>query len=460
MTTTAIVLAAGKGTRMRSALPKVLHPVCGRPMIFHVVDQLRLAGAKRIVVVVDDLKSEVASSLTGEFSSKVISFAVQKEALGTGDAARRGLKELKGERGRVWIVPGDVPLIRAETLKKLQRASKRAVVGLMTTMLDFPEGYGRIVRRGNRVEAIVEHRDATSEQKAIQEVNVGVYDVELAFLRKTLSKLKRDNAQGEFYLTDIVAAGADLGVGTHCVSDDSECRGANDRVQLAELDAILRERLIAEHQRAGVTFELPDSVVIEASVRLAQDVVIGAGVQLRGTTSIEEGVSVDGPAVITNSVIESEAHIRSFSHLENAVVGSGAEVGPYARLRPGTVLEPSSKVGNFVELKNTKLGQLAKVNHLAYVGDSEVGASANIGAGTITCNYDGTNKHRTSIGVGAFVGSNSTLVAPVDIGNGAYVAAGSTITKDVSADALAFGRARQSEREDHAKVLREKSKKD
>ena len=267
-------------------------------MIFHVVDQLRLAGAKRIVVVVDDLKSEVASSLTEEFSSKVISFAVQKEALGTGDAARRGLKELKGERGRVWIVPGDVPLIRAETLKKLQRASKRAVVGLMTTMLDFPEGYGRIVRRGNRVEAIVEHRDATSEQKAIKEVNVGVYDVELAFLRKTLSKLKRDNAQGEFYLTDIVAAGADLGVGTHCVSDDSECRGANDRVQLAELDAILRERLIAEHQRAGVTFELPDSVVIEASVRLAQDVVIGAGVQLRGTTSIEEGVSVDGPAVI------------------------------------------------------------------------------------------------------------------------------------------------------------------
>ena len=257
-----------------------------------------------------------------------------------------------------------------------------------------------------------------------------------------------------------MAAGADLGVGTHCVSDDAECRGANDRVQLAELEGILRERLIAEHQRAGVTFELPDSVVIEASVRLGQDVVIGAGVQLRGSTSIEEGVSVDGPAVIKDSVIESEAYIRSFSHLENAVVGSGAEVGPYARLRPGTVLEPSSKVGNFVELKNTKLGQLAKVNHLAYVGDSEVGASANIGAGTITCNYDGTNKHRTSIGVGAFVGSNSTLVAPVDIGNGAYIAAGSTITKDVSADALAFGRARQSEREDYAKSLREKSKKD
>lgn len=460
MTTTAIILAAGKGTRMRSSLPKVLHPVCGRPMIFHVVDQLRLAGAKRIVVVVDHVKSEVAQCLTEEFGTKVISFAVQKEALGTGDAARRGVKELKGERGRVWIVPGDVPLIRAETLKKLQRASKRAVVGVLTTLLDNPEGYGRIVRRGNRVDSIVEHRDASVEQREINEVNVGVYDVELAFLRKTLSKLKRDNAQGEFYLTDIVAAGADHGVGTHCVADSTEGQGANDRVQLAQLDVILRERLIVEHQRAGVTFELPESVVIEPGVRLAQDVMVGAGVQLRGSTAVEEGAVIEGPAILINATVESDARIRSFSHLEDVVVGAGAEVGPYARLRPGTVMEPSSKVGNFVELKNTKLGQLAKVNHLAYVGDSKVGAGANIGAGTITCNYDGSKKHRTTVGDGAFVGSNSTLVAPVKIGKGAYVAAGSTITKDVSADALAFGRARQSEREGYAKELKAKLKKD
>ena len=460
MTTTAIILAAGKGTRMRSSLPKVLHPVCGRPMIFHVVDQLRLAGAKRIVVVVDHVKSEVAQRLTEEFGSKVIGFAIQKEALGTGDAARRGVKELKGERGRVWIVPGDVPLIRAETLKKLQRASKRAVVGLLTTLLDNPEGYGRIVRRGNRVGSIVEHRDASTAERAINEVNVGVYDVELAFLRKTLSKLKRDNAQGEFYLTDIVAAGADHGVGTHCVADNTECRGANDRVQLAELDAILRQRLIVEHQRAGVTFELPESVVIEASVRLSQDVVIGAGVQLRGSTSIEENVVVEGPAVLLNATVESDVKIKSFSHLENVLVGAAAEVGPYARLRPGTVLEPSSKVGNFVELKNTKLGQLSKVNHLAYVGDSDIGVSANIGAGTITCNYDGAKKHKTIVGDGAFVGSNSTLVAPVKIGQGAYVAAGSTITQDVSSDALAFGRSRQSERSGYAKDLKSKLKKD
>lgn len=460
MTTTAIILAAGKGTRMRSMLPKVLHPVCGRPMIFHVIDQLRLAGAKRIIVVVDQLKSEVATQLRQEFGSKVIGFAVQKEALGTGDAARRGVKELKGERGRVWIVPGDVPLIRAETLKKLQRASKRAVVGVLTTLLDDPEGYGRIVRRGNRVESIVEHRDASSEEREIQEVNVGVYDVELAFLRKTLSKLKRDNAQGEFYLTDIVAAGADHGVGTHCASDSSECQGANDRVQLAQLDSILRDRIISDHQRAGVTFELPESVVVEPAVRLAQDVVIGAGVQLRGNTVVEENVIIEGPTVLQDTTVESDARIRSFSHLEGAVVGSGAEVGPYARLRPGTVMEPSSKVGNFVELKNTKLGQLAKVNHLAYVGDSEVGMSANLGAGTITCNYDGAKKHRTKVGDGAFVGSNSTLVAPVEIGNGAYVAAGSTITRDVSSDALAFGRAQQTEREGYAKGLRAKLKKD
>lgn len=460
MTTTAIILAAGKGTRMRSMLPKVLHPVCGRPMIFHVIDQLRLAGAKRIIVVVDHLKSEVATQLRQEFGSKVIGFAVQKEALGTGDAARRGVKELKGERGRVWIVPGDVPLIRAETLKKLQRASKRAVVGVLTTLLDDPEGYGRIVRRGNRVESIVEHRDASSEEREIREVNVGIYDVELAFLRKTLSQLKRDNVQGEFYLTDIVAAGADHGVGTHCASDSSECQGANDRVQLAQLDSILRDRIISDHQRAGVTFELPESVVVEPAVRLAQDVVIGAGVQLRGNTVVEENVIIEGPTVLQDTTVESDARIRSFSHLEGAVVGSGAEVGPYARLRPGTVMEPSSKVGNFVELKNTKLGQLAKVNHLAYVGDSEVGMSANLGAGTITCNYDGAKKHRTKVGDGAFVGSNSTLVAPVEIGNGAYVAAGSTITRDVSSDALAFGRAQQTEREGYAKGLRAKLKKD
>ncbi|MBU03280.1 MAG: bifunctional UDP-N-acetylglucosamine diphosphorylase/glucosamine-1-phosphate N-acetyltransferase GlmU, partial [Halieaceae bacterium] len=313
-------------------------------MVFHVVDQLRHAGAKRIVVVVDHPSSEVAVRLTEEFGTKVISFAVQREALGTGDAARRGLNELKGEKGRVVIVPGDVPLLRSETLKKLQRASKRSVVNVLTTTLADPDGYGRIVRRGNRVAAIVEHRDATPAERDIREVNVGVYDVELAFLRKTLSKLKRDNSQGEFYLTDIVAAGSDHGVGTYCVSDDTECRGANDKGQLADLESLLRHRLITEHQKQGVTFEVPDSVVIEATVRLAPDVVIGPGVQLRGATEIDESSVVEGPSVLIDAVIESDVRIRSFSHLESVSVGAGAEVGPYARLRPGTVLDPSSKV--------------------------------------------------------------------------------------------------------------------
>jgi bifunctional UDP-N-acetylglucosamine pyrophosphorylase/glucosamine-1-phosphate N-acetyltransferase len=325
-----------------------------------------------------------------------------------------------------------------------------------------PSGYGRLLRRAGQgpdapLERIVEHKDCTEAQRRIDEINSGIYCIEAAFLRDALPRLSANNAQNELYLTDVVAMAADRAhVPVHLLADADEARGVNSRVDLGEVEGYLRRRLVREHQQRGVTFVAPDSVRLAPTVVLGADVTIGVGVQLLGQTQVHGGAHIDGPTVVIDCTVAADAHIHAFSHCQGAEVGPGAQVGPYARLRPGACVGRSARVGNFVEVKNSTLKEGAKANHLAYIGDAVIDEKANIGAGTITCNYDGFHKHKTHVGRGAFVGSNSTLVAPIDIGEGAITAAGSTLTEDVPDDAVAFGRARQSNLPERAKALREK----
>ncbi len=384
-------------------------------------------------------------------------FAVQEEQLGTGDAARVGLEALGRFQGRILILYGDVPLLTPATVEKLERAAEKAPLAVLTAEVDDPFGYGRVIRAGDGIARIVEEKDASAAERAIQEVNAGVYVTTAPLLQKTVQALSRDNAQGELYLTDIVPAAAREGGAVAVKVDDlAEVRGVNTRAELAEAEAALHRRLIAEHQTNGVTFRDPAGTFIGVDVRLEPDVEIGAGVQLYGTVQIGRGTRIEGPSIVRDSVIGPDVEIAAFCHIVGAKVDRGAKVGPFARLRPGADIGEEAHVGNFVEVKKASLGKGAKANHLAYLGDATIGAGANIGAGTITCNYDGVNKNPTHIGERAFVGSNSTLVAPIVIGDGAYIAAGSTVTQEVPKDALAFGRARQSNREGYAVVLRER----
>ncbi|MEK7704944.1 MAG: bifunctional UDP-N-acetylglucosamine diphosphorylase/glucosamine-1-phosphate N-acetyltransferase GlmU [Myxococcota bacterium] len=454
--TAAIILAAGEGTRMRSALPKVLHPVGELPLVAHVV---RLALARRcnpIVVVVSPRGERVRAWLEAAFPKAPLVFAVQQEQLGTGDAVTTGLAAMPKLEGQVLILYGDVPLLTAETLSRLGKAAHSKALAFLSAEVPDPTGYGRVVRERGQVARIVEHKDASTHEKQIREINVGVYLATSELLRRTLKGVGRTNAQGEIYLTDIVAMAAREGgaVGLRVV-DLNEVRGVNTRAELAEADAIARARIIAQHQARGVTFLDPHGTFVGANVTLGRDVLVGVGVQLRGHVKVGDGVHIEGPTVIQDSTVAKGALIESFCHLEDAAVGVGARVGPFARLRPGTELDAEVRVGNFVEVKKSRLRKGAKANHLAYLGDADIGVASNIGAGTITCNYDGGPvKHRTVIGAEAFVGSNSTLVAPLRIGARSYVAAGSTMTKDVPPNALAFGRARQSNREGYAEKLR------
>lgn len=457
MSLAALVLAAGKGTRMRSKLPKVLHPVGGVPMVAHVVQRALERRCDPIVVVIDAEGRRVRESLSARFPGKPIIFAVQEQQLGTGDAARVGLEAIPKFEGPILILCGDVPLISSATLGRMQRALGRHAVAVLTATLTNPSGYGRIVRDGRLVASIVEDRDASEAEKRIAEINTGIYLCTSTLLRATLSKLTRNNAQHEFYLTDIVAEAKDKGGAIAVAAAVSyEVQGVNTRLQLAEAEQNLRYQRVLELIEQGVFVQDPDSLHLDADVRVDRDAVLGVNVQLRGATRVQSGAVIEGPAVIRNSTIEKGAHVHGFSHLDGARVGQDAQVGPFARLRPEAVLDAGSRVGNFVEMKKTRLGRGAKANHLAYLGDARIGADSNIGAGTITCNYDGQSKHPTHVGKGVFVGSNSTLVAPVRVNDGAYVAAGSTVTRDVPADALAFGRARQENREGYAKRLRER----
>jgi bifunctional UDP-N-acetylglucosamine pyrophosphorylase/glucosamine-1-phosphate N-acetyltransferase len=435
-----VILAAGQGTRMRSALPKVLHPVAGDSMLGHVIHSARELNPQSIHVVIGYGADIVRERLAADD----VNFILQDKQLGTGHAVAQALPELTAEN--VLILYGDVPLIEVETLQRLLKKVSAEQLGLLTVNLADPTGYGRIVRdEQQRVSAIIEHKDATEAQKAITEGNTGILAVPGKRLADWLGRLSNNNAQGEYYLTDIIAMAVNDGlvVATEQPLDVMEVQGANDRKQLAELERHYQQREGRRLMSLGVTLRDPARFDVRGDVSVGRDVLIDINVILEGRVVIEDNVVIGPNCVIKNSTLRKGSVIKANSHIDGAILGEGSDVGPFARLRPGSVLEAHAHVGNFVELKNAHLGEAAKVGHLTYLGDAEVGARTNIGAGTITCNYDGANKFRTVLGEDVFIGSNNSLVAPVDISSGATTAAGSTITQDVAEKQLAIGRARQ-----------------
>ena len=438
MTPTALVLAAGKGTRMRSSLPKVLQPLCGRPMADWTLRACQEAGL-RTAVVIGHQAERVQAELGPDHG-----YAIQAEQRGTGHAVQCAA-DLLADASVVVVLPGDAPLIRGETLRALLEGHGDALCTLLTFTTPEPGRYGRIVREDGRVTSIVEAANCSPEQLAIQEVNAGIYAFDAQWLLgEVLPSLTPQPPKGEIYLTDAIAAAAQAGRLQAVVRDDgAELVGVNDKVALSQVEAQLRERINTAYMEMGVRMVDPRSTYIDASVDIQGEVVLEPGVILRGATTIAPGAHIGAYSVIQDSQIGADTHIKSHSHLAGAVVGGACAVGPYARLREGSVLDKGVKVGNFVETKKAHLRDGAKASHLSYLGDCEVGVGANIGAGTITCNYDGWGKHRTEIGAKAFVGSNSSLVAPVKIGAGAIVGAGSTITQEVPAGDLAVGRGLQ-----------------
>ncbi|TVT82157.1 bifunctional UDP-N-acetylglucosamine diphosphorylase/glucosamine-1-phosphate N-acetyltransferase GlmU [Pseudomonas sp. H3(2019)] len=435
-----VILAAGQGTRMRSALPKVLHPVAGNSMLGHVIHSARQLDPQRIHVVIGHGADVVRERLAADD----LNFVLQDKQLGTGHAVAQAVPFITADT--VLILYGDVPLIEVPTLQRLLKLVAPLQMGLLTVELDDPTGYGRIVRNADgRVTAIVEHKDASEAERTITEGNTGILAVPASHLGDWMSRLSNNNAQGEYYLTDVIAMAVSDGlvVDTEQPHDAMEVQGANDRIQLAELERHyqLREgrRLMAQ----GVTLRDPARFDVRGEVTVGRDVLIDINVILEGRVVIEDDVVIGPNCVIKDSTLRKGVVIKANSHIDGAVLGEGSDAGPFARLRPGTVLEARAHVGNFVELKNAHLGEGAKAGHLTYLGDAEVGARTNIGAGTITCNYDGVNKWKTVLGEDVFIGSNNSLVAPVDILDGATTAAGSTITSTVDKSQLAVGRARQ-----------------
>ncbi|OOS05361.1 bifunctional UDP-N-acetylglucosamine pyrophosphorylase / Glucosamine-1-phosphate N-acetyltransferase [Moraxella cuniculi DSM 21768] len=439
MTLHTIILAAGKGTRMKSTRPKVLQTLAGKPLVRHVLDTCAAIGADSTVLIYGFGGQMVKQALAGYD----IIFAEQTEQLGTGDAVKVALPHLP-TTGKSLILYGDVPLTTENTLKQLV-AANTAGISMLTLEVDNPFGLGRIIRKNEQVIAIVEQKDATDAQKAIKEINSGIYCVDNALLHKYLPCLTNDNAQGEYYLTDIVKLAVADGVEIATISPefDFEIEGVNDRIQLANLERHYQAHQIRTLQHAGVQFADPDRVDIRGRLRCGQDVFIDINTIFIGEVSLGDGVQIDAGTIITDSTIGNATHIKPYCVIDGSNIGSDASIGPFAHLRPQTLLADNVKIGNFVETKKTTLGQGSKINHLSYAGDSEIGREVNIGAGVITCNYDGVNKSRTIIGDGAFVGSNSSLVAPVNIGNNATIGAGSVITKDAADDKLTLARSQQ-----------------
>ncbi len=440
MKTEVVILAAGKGTRMRSGLPKVMHSIAGKPMLGHVIDAARTIDASAIHLVV----GHGADKVTAAFKSADLFWVEQSEQNGTGHAVRQALPKL-GTDSRVLILYGDVPLIAADTLKQLNELCGENSMSLLTTNMTDPSGYGRIVRDKGKVAAIVEQKDASPEQLLIQEVNTGMMAVHARHLNKWLPALSSDNAQGEYYLTDIIAMAVADGVSIEVVQPESvwEVQGVNDRVQLNELERYYQSCKARELMAHGVTLADATRIDIRGTLSVGQDSYIDVNCVFEGECHIGAGVHIGPNCVISNSSVAAGTTIKANSVLEEAVVGEGCDVGPFARLRPGTVLAAKAKIGNFVETKKAVLGVGSKVNHLSYIGDCDVGENANVGAGTITCNYDGVNKSKTLIGDGAFIGSNTSLVAPVSVGKNATVGAGSTITANVADEELAVARSKQ-----------------
>ena len=436
-----LVLAAGKGTRMRSDLPKVLHPVGGKALVQHVVDTARTVGGEQILIIV----GHGAEKVQEKMAAPDVKFVLQAEQLGTGHAVQQALPQLRND-ATVLILYGDVPLTRAETLQKLIAGVNDKQMGLLTVDLPDPTGYGRIVRdEKNAVVAIVEHKDANDEQKKIAEINTGIMAVKAAHLQKWLPQLKNNNAQGEFYLTDIIAMAKADNITIHVEQPNAveEVEGINNRQQQAALERFYQKQKANELMVAGVTLLDPSRIDIRGNLTAGRDVVIDVNCVFEGDVVLGDGVIIEPNCVIINSNIGNNTHIKAYRHIEEAVMAVKCDNGPYARLRPGTDLADEVKIGNFVETKKAVIAKGSKVNHLSYVGDAQIGRNVNVGAGTITCNYDGVNKSKTEIGDNAFIGSNSALVAPVKIGAGATVGAGSTITRDVEGAELAVARNKQ-----------------
>jgi bifunctional UDP-N-acetylglucosamine pyrophosphorylase/glucosamine-1-phosphate N-acetyltransferase len=451
----AIVLAAGKGTRMRSGRAKVLHELLGRPMVAYPIALAQAIGAEPVVAVLGHQRDAVEAALKTRFGDGAITVVEQTEQRGTGHAVRLAMPALARFAGQlVLVLYGDVPLLRRETLEELVGTARRyKCLAVVTATPPDPTGYGRILRdeRGHVI-GVVEQKDATPEERAITEVNAGIYCGPADFFREATAGLRSKNAQGEFYLTDIVArAAANIGVSA-VEADHRDVAGINDRHQLADAEAVMRARINRELM-AHVTFRDPDATVVEADVEIGVDVELGRNVALRGLTKIGHDARIGDGVILTNVQVGAGVEIKPYSVATDAVIGAGASIGPFAHLRPGSDIGPAAHVGNFVETKKTKLGKGSKANHLTYLGDADIGEGVNVGAGTITCNYNGYEKFQTVIEDGAFIGSDSQLVAPVRIGRRAVIGAGTTVTRDVAAGALALARAPQIEKPGYAQKV-------
>jgi len=429
-----LILAAGKGTRMRSAKPKVLQLLAGKPLLQHVLESCDRLDTSLKPLVVIGFGAEQIKQAVGDGPTYVF----QEQQLGTGHAVQSASDHIPDDVP-VVVLYGDVPLISSDTIRKVAGLAGAEKLALLTLEMSDPTGYGRILRNSNGgVAAIVEHKDATEEQKQINEINTGVLSLNGKLLKHLVDGLSAYNAQGEYYLTDIVEAAIEQGIEVLATQpeDSLEVLGVNDRIQLAELEGLLRQRATRQLMLDGATLVRPESIEIQGTLEIGTDVVIGPNVIFQGNVKLGDNVVIDANSILIDTEIAADARVRPFSHLEGASVGKGAVIGPYARLREGSKIGVQARVGNFVETKNIQMGAGSKANHLTYLGDTTIGEGVNVGAGTITCNYDGKNKHRTEIGDDAFIGSNSALVAPVSIGKGATVAAGSVVTKDVADNEL------------------------
>jgi bifunctional UDP-N-acetylglucosamine pyrophosphorylase/glucosamine-1-phosphate N-acetyltransferase len=435
-----VILAAGQGKRMRSGLPKVLHPLAGRPLLAHVLDTARTLKARRIVVV----HGHGAEAVRAAFPDAGIAWALQSEQLGTGHAVQQAMPHLEAG-GDVLVLYGDVPLVREATLRRLLEAAREGLA-VLTVELDDPAGYGRVLRdQAGRVARIVEHKDASPSERAVREVNAGFYALSAPRLAGWLKKITNRNAQKEYYLTDIVALAVaeDVPVIGVRAEDEWEVAGVNSKRELAALERRYQKQAAERLLDEGVTLADPARIDVRGALQCGRDVSIDVNCVFEGRVTLADGVRVGANCVLRDVTVGTGTEVFAFSHLDSSVVGARCRIGPYARLRPGADLADEVHIGNFVEIKASRLGAASKANHLAYIGDAELGARVNVGAGTITCNYDGAEKHRTVIEDDCFIGSDATLVAPVRIARGSYIGAGSTISKDTPPGQLTVARAKQ-----------------
>ena len=440
MNFSAVILAAGKGTRMYSNKPKVLHTLAGKPMAKHVIDTCEGLGAKNIHLVY----GHGGDQMKAELGKERVTWVLQADQLGTGHAVNQAAPKFSDDE-KVLVLYGDVPLISAETVENLLDSQPTGGIALLTVVLDNPMGYGRIIRRNGPVIAIVEQKDATEEQKLIKEINTGVMVATGGDLKRWLAALKNENAQGEYYLTDIIAAAHNEGRAVEAVHPVSpiEVEGVNDRAQLARLERAYQSAQAHKLLEQGVMLRDPNRFDLRGSLQCGMDIEIDVNVIIEGNVTLGDNVVIGAGCVLKDCEIDDNTIIRPYSVIEGATVGEDCTVGPFTRLRPGAELCNDAHVGNFVEVKNVRLGEGSKANHLTYLGDAEIGKRVNVGAGVITCNYDGANKFKTVIGDDVFVGSDSQLIAPITIANGATVGAGSTVTKDVNENELYISRAKE-----------------